>query len=420
MHQKTVLDNGLRIITSRVLNSPSVSLCFFLGAGSRYESDEIAGVSHFVEHLCFKGTAQRPSARAISEAIEGVGGLLNGGTDKEITLYWSKVARPHFPIAVEVLSDMLLHSLFDPQEIEKERRVILQEMDMIYDSPSSRVESLIDEVIWPRQPLGREVAGTKESVSSISRQNLQDYTQKQYLPGNTVVSVAGDIPHEEIVAKLEKAFGSSCPGTPQPWYPANDGQEKARVRVETKEIEQAHLSLALRGLSLNHPQRFALDLLNSVFGEGMSSRLFQEVRERRGLAYDIHSYVDHYLDSGSLGIYAGVPPASVDAAIGAILEELARLKEPIPEPELNRAKEFSKGRLLLRMEDTRSIAGWQGAQELLTGNIRTVKEVLNIVDALTAEDLQKVANQLLVSEKLNLAVVGPIKNGERLGSLLRI
>ncbi|MFQ5826982.1 MAG: M16 family metallopeptidase [Dehalococcoidia bacterium] len=420
MYQKSCLDNGLRIITSTVPHTRSVCLSFYIGTGSRYEREEEAGISHFVEHLCFKGTQRRATAKEISEAIEGVGGILNGGTDKELTVYWCKVAQTHFPLALDILSDMILHSHFHPEAVEMERQVILEEINMGLDSPPQRVNMLIDEVLWPHQALGQDVAGSRETVSRLSPQSLVDYRRGQYLPSNTVVSVAGDIDPAEVVASLGRTFGPWRDEAPRPWFPADDGQDTPRMHLEYKDTEQAHLCLALRGLSSLHPQRFILDLLNVILGEGMSSRLFLEIRERQGLAYDIGSYVSHFRDSGSLIISAGVDPKRLDTTIAAILEELARLREPIPEEEITKAKEFAKGRLFLHMEDTRNIARWTGAQELLTGRILTVDEVISIIDSLTARDLQELAQRLVSTQKLNLAVVGPLRNGRRLKRMLRV
>jgi len=420
LYQKTVLENGLRVITSSMAHTRSVCISIFVGTGSRYERTEEAGTSHFIEHLCFKGTDKRATAKEISEAIEGVGGMLNGGTDKEITVYWCKVARPHFSLALDVLVDMLRNSKFDGQSMEKERRVIIEELNMSMDSPPQRVNLLIDEVLWPDQPLGHDVAGSKETVSALSRQTLLDYRAHQYVPNNAVVSVAGDISHEEVLASLISASGDWHQGVPQPWFSAQDSQETPRLCLERRDTEQAHLCLALRGLSYLHPDRFNLDLLNVILGEGMSSRLFLEIRERQGLAYDIHSYADHFLDSGAVTIYAGVDLKRIDSAIEAILAELRRLKDEVPEAELTKAKELTKGRLMLRMEDTRSVSGWMGGQEVLTGRILTVDDVVSIIDAITIPDLGRVAQALFTTEKLNLAIVGPFPSAERFQCLLQL
>lgn len=420
MYKKSVLENGLRVVTASMPHTRAVCITIFLGAGSRYEGVEEAGLSHFIEHLCFKGTERRATSKEISEAIEGVGGMLNGGTDKEFTIYWCKVARPHFPLALDLMVDMLRNSRFAAGDMERERQIIIEELNESMDSPHHRVNLLIDEVVWPDQPLGRDVAGSKESVKGLSRGMLLECLSRQYVPNNTVVSVAGDIGHDEVLSSISEVLSDWAQGSPQPPYPAEDNQEEPRLRIERRDTEQAHLCLAIRGLSILHPDRFNLDLLNVVLGEGMSSRLFLEIREKRGLAYDIHSYVDHFLDSGAVTIYAGVDPKHIDTATEYILNELCLLKENISEAELSKAKEMAKGRLLLRMEDTRSVAGWMGGQELLTGGIRTVDEVVSIIDAITLQDLKRVADQLFLTEKLNLAIVGPIAGDDRLFRSLRL
>ena len=421
MYQKTVLDNGLRIVTSEMPHTCSACISIFIGAGSRYERPEQAGLSHFVEHLCFKGTERRPTSKEISETIDGVGGFLNGFTDKELTVYWVKVARPHYPVALDLLVDMLRHSKFDPVEMENERKVIIEELNMSMDSPQSRVDTLIDEVGWPNQAMGRDVAGSKDTVSAINRQMILGHMSLLYLPGNSVISVAGDISHGEVVDSIAKAFGDWPKGVAGDWSPAEDSQDAPRLKVERRKTEQVHLCLAVRGLSNMHPDRFILDLLNVVLGEGMSSRLFLEIRERKGLAYDIHSHVSYFRDSGSLAIYAGVDPKKLELTIEAVLRELMRLRdEQIPESEVVKAKEMGKGRLMLRMEDTRSVSGWMGGQELLTGRILSVDEVVSIVDAITASDMQRVARELFLSGKTNLALVGPARNKGRLEKLLKL
>ncbi len=419
MYQQTTLDNGLRVITAPMPQTRSVSICIFIGVGSRYESEPQAGVSHFIEHLCFRGTPKRTTAREISEAIEGVGGIINAGTDKELTVYWCKVAQPHFPLALDVLADILLNSRLDPADIERERQVITEEINMSKDSPSQSVNILIDELLWPRHPLGRDIAGNKESVAAISREMIVDYLGKQYLPANTVVSVAGAGKPQEMLSAVRKALGEWNGAKTHPQYASYKEQRFPKLRIEAKETEQAHLCLALSGLPLVHPKRFILDLLNVILGEGMSSRLFTEIRDRMGLAYNIHSYAEHFADTGSITVYAGVEPKNLQIAIKAILEQLSKLKEPVPQVELTKAKELAKGRLLLRMEDSRSVASWTGGQEILTQRILSVDEVIAIVDAITDEEIQQLADELLVSNQLRLAVVGPVAD-EPLEKLLVI
>jgi predicted Zn-dependent peptidase len=420
MYQKSSLDNGLRILTGTMPHTRSVCLSVFIGAGSRYEEPDQAGVSHFVEHLCFKGTEKRATAKEISEAIEGVGGILNGGTDKESTVYWVKVARQHFPLALDVLVDIVCHSKFDPVEMEKERKVIIEELNLGLDFPPQRVNMLIDELLWPDQALGRDVLGTKQSIAALTRNMAVEYLSRQYRPSNAVVAVAGDISHDEVVTSVSQALADWPDGVPGPWYPVEDAQDQPRLQIEYKKTEQCHLCLAVRGLSLFHPDRFTLDLLNVILGEGMSSRLFVELRERRGLAYEVHSYVNHFLDSGAVVIYAGVEPRYIESAIEVILEELKRLKDEPPEQELVKAKELVKGRLSLRMEDSRSVSSWLGAQELLLKQIRTVDEVMSIVDGISPEELKRVGQNLLSAEKLSLAVVGPLRSEKRLHRLLKL
>jgi len=409
MYDRAVLDNGLRVITSTMPHSRSVCLVILAGAGSCYESKEEAGISHFAEHLFFKGTERRPTSKEITQDIEGVGGIINGGTDKEITIYWCKVASPHFSIALDVLSDFLLNSRFDSKDIEKERQVIIEEINMNLDMPQQRVNMLIDELLWPEQPLGREVTGYKETVSSLTREQLLNYLARRYMPNNTVLSIAGNIQHQEAMAQIEPMFAKWAPRELTTRYVTNDKQTEARVRIEPKDIEQTHLCLAVHGFSRSHPQRFTIDLLNTILGGGMSSRLFTEIRENKGLAYDIHSYTEHFLDSGSFGVYAGVHPVKTETAVAAILEELSKIKQGIEASELTRAKELSKGRLYLRFEDSQNVALWYGSQEILLQQILDIDDVISIVDAITIDELQEVAQKILTDSGLNLAITGPVK-----------
>ena len=253
MFQRTELDNGLPVLTTSMPHTQSVSMAIFVGAGSRYEADEIAGVSHFLEHLLFKGTKNWPTARVISEEIEGVGGVINASTDREMTVYWCKVARPHSRRAMDVLVDMILNPLLDPVEVEKEREVVLEELRMINDYPSNRVDLLIDETMWPAQPMGRDVGGSQESVASLGGQQISDYMHRQYTAKNTVVAVAGNISHDEVVEMLSEALKDWTKQEPLDWYPVKDGQQAARVSVEQRKTDQAHLCIGLPALPLTHP-----------------------------------------------------------------------------------------------------------------------------------------------------------------------
>jgi predicted Zn-dependent peptidase len=418
LYQKTTLDNGLRLITSVMPHTRSVCISIFIGTGSRYESGDEAGISHFIEHMLFKGTDKRPTARAISEAVESVGGILNGGTDKELTVYWAKVPQHHFSLALDVLTDLVLHPGFDPEAIERERQVIIEEINMSRDVPSQQANMLIDELIWPDHPLGRDIAGNRESVTAITRDDMLNYLKRQYQPDNTVVSIAGNVQQPEVITAVSQMLGNWTSGQPKSGYTAYEPRQGKHLKIEKRKTEQAHLCLALPGLPLLHPQRFTLDLLNAILGEGMSSRLFTEIRERLGLAYSIHSYVEHYLDSGALTVYAGVEPKKLETAIRAIREQLEELKTPVTETELTKAKEFAKGRLLLRLEDSRNVAGWLGGQEILTERILNPDQLIAIIEAITAEELTELAQKLIISTELRLAVVGPVAKEEPLEKLL--
>ena len=420
LYQKTILDNGLRVLTSTMPHTHSVCIAIFIGVGSRYESDSIAGISHFIEHILFRGTAKRPNARDISEAIEGIGGILNGATDKELTFYWCKVTKDHFADATDVLADMLLNSKFDAGDIEKERQVIIEEINMCKDSPSQEVSLLIDEVMWTGQPLGRDIAGTKGSVNGISRQMLLDFLNTRYTPANTVITVTGNVQHQEVIdviARLLAGWKNTSSLSPYLPYLESTGE---RLRIEKRDTEQAHLCLSLPGISLVHPRRFQLDILNVLLGEGMSSRLFSEIRDKMGLAYSISSYVEHFLDTGSLTVAASVEPKNLNKTVTAVLEQMEQLKANIPETEMRKAREISKGRLLLRMEDSRNVAGWLGGQEMLIGRVLTLDEVIAIIDSITAEQVQDIARELISTSKSRLAVVGPIKDLQPLKQLLQI
>ncbi len=418
MYDKTILANGLRVVTSTMPHTRSVSINFFVGAGSRYEVDEVAGVSHFLEHMLFKGTERRPTPREIAETIEGVGGIMNAGTDRELTVYWCKVPSPHFVRTLDVLADNLRHSLFAPEEIEKERAVIIEELHMVEDNPGDLVGVLIDEVLWPDQPLGRDIAGSEQSVRAIQREHMVGYLQQQYVPANTVLAVAGNVTHEQVVSEAERLLSDWGNQPFGAWFPAKDGHAAPRVALKHKKTEQVHLCLGVPGFSAFHPDRYTLDVLNSILGEGMSSRLFLEVREKRGLAYDVHSYVSHFQDTGAAVVSAGVDPKKLPATISAVLEELDRLKEEIPDEEVTKAREFIKGRLQLRMEDTRAVASWLGGQELLRNQILTVDDVVRIVDAIDADEMRRVARDVYQRDRMVLALVGPPRRTERLEALL--
>jgi len=418
VYQKTVFPNGLRVVTAYLPHAYSVAVSVYVAAGSRYERDEEAGISHFVEHLCFKGTESHPTARHIAEVVDTIGGHINGGTDRELTVFYAKAARPHFRLVLDLLLELVSSPRFDPEEVEKERRVILEELAAVEDSPPQLVDLLVDSTLWPGQPLGRDVAGSKETVSAISREQALAYLRGQYVPNNMVVAVAGRVEHQEVADAVWQKAGGWTAGQPAPWRPVQNGRGP-RLALRYKETEQAHLAVAAHALPLLHPDRYALSLLSIALGEGMSSRLFLELRERRGLVYEVHSYVNQFLDTGSLGVYAGTDPERAPLVARLVLEELARLREEgVSDEELHRARELAKGRLLLRLEDTRNLSGWLGGQELLLGQVRTPEEVIAAMEAVTTADVQRVAAALLGPEQVHLAVVGPFPSEEEFAPLL--
>jgi predicted Zn-dependent peptidase len=417
-YRRTVLPNGIRILTSAMPATRSAAVSLYVGAGSRYEREEEAGLSHFLEHLLFKGSEKRPTAKEIAEAIDRVGGIMNGGTDRELTVYYIKVARPHLDLALDVLVDLVSRPLLDPGELEKERQVVLEELAMVEDSPQQLSDLLLDSLLWPGQPLGRDVAGTPDSVAALSGGMVAGYLHRQYVANNIVVAVAGDIDHQRLVDDIWAVMGDWPAGAPGSWFPAANGGG-TRCGVRYKATEQAHINVAVPGIPLNHPDRYAFSFLSIILGEGMSSRLFLELREKRGLVYDVHSYVSQFLDTGLFTVYAGVDPKKAPEAVRVIVEEVARLQAEGPaSDELEKARELSKGRLLLRMEDTRAVSGWLGGQELLLGEVRTIDQVVAEMEAVTLEDMQRVARELLRPEEMRLAIVGPYRSDKRFAGLL--
>jgi len=417
-YEKTTLDNGMRVITCHMPHTRSVSLMLFVLSGSCYESDAEAGISHFIEHMCFKGTRKRSSSREISEAIEGVGGILNGGTDRELTSYWCKLASRHLDTAVDVITDLIRYPLFREEDIEKERQVIIEEINMSLDSPQQRVGMILDAMMWPGKPLGRDVAGTRESVAAITRDRMLKRVERFYTPSNILVSIAGDFERDSVLDMLNRA-GEGWQAGDQPQHiDSRVVQTSPGLKIEYRETEQVNLMLGLEGLSVYDPDRFALDLFSMVLGEGMSCRLFAEIRERLGLAYDIHSYVEHFRETGSFVIQAGIDTSQTERAIQAILGQLALARDGISEAELDKAREMGKGRMLLSMENSRNVAGWYGAQEMLTGKIMTIDDVTKIIDEITLDDIKRVAGKVFLTDKLNLAIVGPVKDEDSIANLM--
>jgi predicted Zn-dependent peptidase len=418
-YHKEVLANGLRIITSPMPEMRSVTIGLFLAIGSRFEKPKESGTSHFIEHMLFKGTKKYPTSKDVSGAIEGIGGVLNAATDKELTVYWAKVAGSQFALAFDVLVDMILAPRFDPVEMEKERKVIIEELGMYMDSPHDWVHVLTDEVLWPNHPLGWDVGGTKESVSGITRRGMMGYMGRNYGPENLVISVAGDVKHSLVLKETLARFHSWERKTLPRYSAAPSINSERPLRIAYKATEQANICIAGPALSRNHPDRFKLALLNVIFGEGMTSRLFMEIREKLGLAYDVHSYINHFADAGALVVYAGVDPSKLDRTITAMIDEIDKLRQkPVTAEELHHAREYYKGRMVLRLEDTRAVAGWHGGQELLNDKIMEVDEVIEIIDQITPADLHKLAQSIFTDDWLHMAAVGPFKSEGRFQKLL--
>jgi predicted Zn-dependent peptidase len=413
-YRKTTLDNGLRVLTCAAPHTYSVGVGFYVSVGSRYEQAATAGAAHFVEHMLFKGTERRPAPEAIAQEIEGHGGLFNASTSQEMTVLWTKMQQAHLALALDVLSDMMRHSLLAVAEVEKERRVILEEISSSQDIPEELVNLVLHELTWPSHPLGWDVAGTPDSVRDLDRDKLTGFLHRHYSPQNTVVSVAGDVDHEQVAELVGRLLGD-WQAAPAPGFVAAPVNGVGpRVALVSKKVEQSHLALHLPGLARGDADRFALSLLNVILGEGMSSRLFLEIRERLGLAYAVDSYTSFLADTGVTGIYAAVAPDRALEALAAILTQLQRLREePVDEKTLRSAKEFVKGRLLLGMEDTLALSSWFGRQEALGGEQLTVEQIVQRMEQISAGDLLRVANQLLQAGHSQLAVVGPHKRRDQ-------
>jgi predicted Zn-dependent peptidase len=416
---RTVLPNGLRILTSTFRHTNAVSIIFLFGAGSRYETPELAGASHLFEHLLFKGTPTRPTPRQISEVVEGVGGSLNAFTDREVTGYWCRLAQPHYREGIDLLSDMALNSLFRDEDIDKEKQVVYEEIRASFDSPGARASMLLDELLWPNQPMGRDIAGTVESVGAISRDEMRKYLETQYVASNTVIAVAGNIEHDDVVEQLTELLGGLHDGEILPMYPFESKTDGPRVALEHRPTEQAHIAFGLPGFSQDDPDRHALALMSVILGESMSSRLFEEVREQRGLAYDIHSGVAFYSDCGAFIVESGIDPARIDEAIPVILGELGKMRDGVTEAEWAQARELTKGRMMLRMEESRAVTSFLGIQELLRDKVESVDAVIEKIEAVTLDDIKRVANRIISAENLVLAVVGPFDDASRFEKLLK-
>lgn len=403
----TRLPSGLTVATAQLPAADSVTVGIWTGTGGRFEGQPECGAAHFLEHLLFKGTPSR-SARQISEAVEGVGGYLNASTGEESTSYYGRAHFKHLPLLLDVLTDMFLCASLPPREIERERDVIREEILMILDQPASQVEDLLNATLWPDDPLGRPITGTVESVRRISRARLLAFRAKNYRASNTVVAAAGAVEHASVL-RLVAGTTRRWPRGPAPRHrPARKAQSRPRFNLLAKETEQAHLAIGFRAFSRHDPRRAALRLLSVILGENMSSRLFQELREKRGLAYAISSAVAHLSDDGLLHIAAGLEASRAPAALRLITRELRRLRHRTTSPrELRRAKDYAIGTMLLGLEGSSAHANWIAESILAFGRVIQPDEFVRQIEAVTAADIRRVANTILTPSRFSLALVAP-------------
>jgi predicted Zn-dependent peptidase len=407
-YQRTTLSNGLRLLTASMPGMRSASIAFFFTVGSRYETNAQAGVSHFIEHMLFKGTQHYPTARLISEAIEGVGGIFNGSTGKELTNYVARVPGEHVASVMHVLADMVRRPLFDPQEIEKERSVILEELRATRDEPQEWVGLLIDEAMWPGLPLGRDDAGFEKTVAKLTPKQMLGYLDEYYRPNSLIISVTGNIDSAEIIQLTEQLFGDWQALDHTPWMESMPPRDAPPIVMIKKDTEQVNLCLGTLGIAYSSPDYYPFLLINAILGDGMSSRLFQNIREEKGLAYDIGSYFNSYYETGNFVVSAGIDPSQVELAIKAIINTLTEVcMTPVPADELDRIKAYVRGNMVLGLEGTQQVASWLGSQECLRGHIIDVDEMVAHVDAVTTQDIQRVAQICFAPEWRRLALIGP-------------
>jgi len=412
--------SGLAVATAEMPHMASVSLGLWAGIGGRHEPAELNGAAHFIEHMLFKGTRKR-SAREISQAVEGIGGYLNAFTGEENTCLYSKARHDCFDELLDVLTDMFLNSKFDPVEINKERSVIKEELAMYLDQPQHHVHELLNELLWPDQPLGRPLTGTEKSLDAMGRGHLIHYLRSHYVAPSVLVVAAGCLSHREVVQAVSR-FAPRFPHGKRPnFVPATSEQRAPAVRLFTKKTEQTQLALALRTCSRHDERRFALRLLNTILGENMSSRLFQEIREDRGLAYSIYSSLSFCDDVGILTIAAGLDTDNLSQTLKLIVRELRRLIDAPPTAgELRRARDYVIGQLDLSLESTENQMMWLGEQFLGYGKIITPAQVKQRVSEVTAGEIRKVARDFFRPERLNLALVSPLRTEKGLVNLLKL
>jgi predicted Zn-dependent peptidase len=421
MFERTALPSGPRVISARLPGARSVSIAAYVLAGSRLETTAETGAAHFMEHITFKGTARFPSTRAISEAIEGVGGSFNAATDRESTVYWVRVPRREATRAMDVLGELIVRPTLADHEIEGERAVIVEEIRSYLDDPAEYAQILFQQALFGEGPLGREICGDEAGIRALPADTIRGFWRTMYRPANTVIALAGDVGHDEAVDLAGTAFGTGNGAIPgyaaAPALPAGP----RFLFGARRDASQAQLVVGTPGLRRDHPDAWILAVLNGVLGDGMSSRLFLSVREELGLAYDVSSGLVDYADSGAFEVSAGVDPARLPAALEAILAELARLRDDIvPDDEFAKVRAYLSGGLELRMDETRHLASWIGGQEALHDRVLTLEEALEAIAAVSAEDVRRLAGELFRDEGLRLAVVAPARYARGLERRLRL
>ncbi|MFC1700929.1 M16 family metallopeptidase [Patescibacteria group bacterium] len=421
MYKKTTLKNGLRILTSPMEGTKTVSVLVLVKTGSKYETKDINGLSHFLEHIFFKGTRKRPDTLAISESLDRVGGEYNAFTTQEYTGYWAKVSNNYLDLALDWVSDIFLNSQIKSEEIEKEKGTIIEELNMYLDMPMRYIGDLWMELLYGDQPAGWKVIGTKDNIKNLKREEFIKYLENHYSSKNTVVVIAGNIKNELAIKKAKKYFKTINTKEVKDKLPVKEHQNKPEALIYYKKTDQTYLHLGVRAYDIFHPDKYALGLLGTILGGNMSSRMFISVRERQGLAYYIKTGIYADTDTGSLVTQAGVDNKRVDRAIKSILKEYKKISErKITQSELQKAKDYTKGSALIDMESSDSQASFIGFQELMTNKILTLESKFAKIDAVTINDIQRVAKDIFRPEKLNLALIGPFKNKDRFNKLLKI
>lgn len=415
---KSVLKSGLRVITAPIKGTEAVTVLVLVATGSKYETKRISGISHFVEHMLFKGTKKRPTSLDITSALDSIGGEFNAFTSKEYTGYYAKVDSKHFDVALDVVSDMFLNSKFEEEEVAKEKGVIVEEINMIHDVPMRNVGGIFEGLLYGDQPAGWEIHGTKEAVLGISRADLTEYLDAHYVGGNTILVVAGKFDEKSLLAKTNKYFSAIKKNKPNEKLAVVEKQVSPQIKIEFKETSQTHFCLGGRAYNLFDEKKYAASLMAVILGGNMSSRLFIEVREKRGLAYYVRTGLQPYTDSGYLVTQAGVDNSRLEEAISVIWQEYQKIaSEKVSPKELQSAKDYIKGTTLLELESSDSIAEYLGDQEILKKTILTPKEQFAKIDKITISDVQAVAQDIFKLQKLNLALIGPFKD---IGPFLKI